>query len=124
MQYQQYLPGNSDYDATQPPMDKRSQPMSTAAMILSVIAISTACCFYVSFACAALGITFALLSKGGELTMSQNAKAALWISVAAIFFTATLTIVSFVTVIVQYGSLDAFMEEYSKLINAYGSGLE
>ena len=47
------------------PADKRSIPMTTAAVVLSVIAVSTICCIYVSFLCGILGIIFALLSKGG-----------------------------------------------------------
>lgn len=124
MQYEQYQPGNGDYNIPQLPADKRSQAMMTAAIILSVIAISTICCFYLSFVCGALAMTFALLSKGGELTMSQNAKTALYIGAAAMVLTVVLTILSFVTVILRYGSLDAFLKAYAELLNAYSAGLE
>lgn len=124
MQYEQYQPSNGDYNIPQLPADKRSQAMTTAAIILSVIAISTICCFYLSFICGALAMTFALLSKGGELTMSQNAKTALYIGAAAMVLTVVLTILSFVTVILRYGSLDAFLKAYTELLNAYSAGLE
>lgn len=106
-------------DSRQP--DRRSQAMTTAAVVLSIVAISTVCCIYVSFVCGMLGITFALLSKGGELTMSQNAKTALWVSVFAVVLTVTLLAVSFAMVIAQYGSIDAFWEAYLKLMEKYSA---
>lgn len=123
MQYEKYQPGNNGYADFRPPADKRSQAMTSAAIVLSVIAISTICCFYISFVCGSLGIIFALLSKGGELTMSPNAKTALTISATAICLTIILTIASFVAVILRYGSLDAFLKAYTELINAYSAGM-
>ncbi len=92
--------------------------MITAAVILSTISVSTVCCIYISFLCGILGIIFALLSKGGESTMSYNAKTALSISVFAIALTVSLTAGSFILVIKQYGSLDAFMNTYLQMIQS------
>lgn len=105
------------------PGDKRSRTMAAAAVILGVIAFSTACCFYIPYICGSLGIIFALLSKGGEMTMSQNAKTALWVSVSAVILTTVLLIVSFAVVILQYGSLDAFWKAYMEMVEAYSSGV-
>ena len=102
--------------------DKRSRPLTTAAIVCSTIAISTICCLYLSVICGVLGIIYALLSKGGELTMSQNAKAALWISVFAIFLSITLVAGSFLIVIMRYGSLEAFWNAYMEMVNAYMAG--
>lgn len=124
MQYEQYQPVNNGYTDSRPPADRRSQAMTSAAIVLSVIAISTICCFYLSFVCGSLGIIFALLSKGGELTMSPNAKAALAVSTTAICLTVILTITSFVAVILRYGSLDAFLKAYTELINSYSAGMK
>lgn len=101
--------------------DRRSRPMTTAAVVFSTIAVSTVCCIYLSVVCGVLGIIFALLSKGGELTMSQNAKTALWISVFAIFLSITLVAGSFLMVITRYGSLDAFWKAYMETVEAYMS---
>ncbi len=103
------------------PSDRRSVPMTTAAIVLSVIAVSTICCFYSSFICGILGIIFALLSKGGELTMSQNAKTALYVSTAAVVMSVILVAGSFVTLILQYGSLDAFWKAYMEMVQSYSS---
>lgn len=116
-QYQQY----SQYQ--QMPSDKRSKAMTTAATILSVIAMSATCCIYVSFICGILGIIFALLSKGGETTMSRNSQTALWISIFAIILTISLTIESFVMMIMQYGSLDAFWKTYMEMVETYSENM-
>lgn len=114
LQEQQYMGGPQQGD-------RRSRPMTTAAVILSTISISTVCCIYLSLICGVLGIIFALLSKGGELTMSQNAKTALWISIFAIVLTISLVAVSFLTVIIQYGSVEAFWKAYMEMVEVYMS---
>jgi hypothetical protein len=105
------------------PADKRSIPMTTAAVVLSVIAVSTICCIYVSFLCGILGIIFALLSKGGESTMSPNARTALIVSVFAVVMTVLLLAASVFTLILQYGSLEAFWNVYMEMVKAYSAGM-
>lgn len=99
--------------------DKRSKTMASAAAILSVISISTVCCVYIPFVCGSLGIILALLSRGGERTMSPNAKTALCVSTVAMFTTAALLACSVAVVFMQYGSFDAFWKEYMELLEAY-----
>ena len=100
------------------PADQRSVPMTTAAVVLSVIAISTICCTYLSFLCGVLGITFALLSKGGEQTMSPHARSALSVSITAIVLTVLLFAGSFAALILQYGSLEEFWKVYMEMVEA------
>lgn len=99
--------------------DKRSLPMTTAAVVLSVIAVSTVCCIYVSFVCGILGIIFALLSKGGETKMSPSARTACTVSVTAIILSVLLLLGSFLTLIIQYGSIEQFWKAYMEMIEAY-----
>lgn len=106
---------------SQMPADRRSVPMTTAAIVLSIIAVSTVCCFYSSFICGILGIIFALLSKGGELTMSQNAKTALYVSTAAVVMSVMLLAGSFAMLVLQYGSIDAFLEAYMEMVQSYSA---
>lgn len=106
----------------QMPADRRSIPMTTAAVVFSVIAVSTVCCVYVSFLCGILGMIFALLSKGGELTMSQNAKTAFCISTAAVILTVLLLLGSVLTLILQYGSIEEFWKVYMEMVDAYSTG--
>lgn len=108
---------NYQYTPYQQPAqpDKRSTPMTMAAMVMSTIALSTMCCFYLSIICGVLGILFALLSKGGETTMSSQAKTAMSISIFAIALTIILTVSSFLFVINQYGSIEAFWKAYLEM---------
>lgn len=96
--------------------DKHSVPMVTAAVVLSVIAVSTVCCIYVSFICGILGIIFALLSKGGETTMSPSARTACVVSVTAIVLSVLLLCGSFLTLIMQYGSIEQFWKAYMEIL--------
>lgn len=66
--------------------------MSSAALVLGIIAICTCCCFYASLPAAGLSILFALLSKGYEPAMSSRAKTGLILSVVAIIITVILTL--------------------------------
>ncbi len=95
--------------------------MTTAAVVLSIIAISTICCTYLSLICGVLGITFALLSKGGEQTMSPHARSALSVSITAIVLTVLLLAGTFLTMILQYGSLEAFWNVYMEMLETYSS---
>lgn len=115
--------GNQYGQDNRMPADQHSTPMTTAAVVLSIIAISTICCTYVSLICGVLGITFALLSKGGEQTMSPNARSALSVSITAIVLTVLLLIGSFVTLILQYGSLEAFWKVYMEMVETYSAGM-
>ncbi len=105
------------------PDDKRSQPMATAAIILSVVAVSTICCIYISIPCGSLGIVFALLSKGGETTMSVGARTAVWVSVMAMVLTLFLLAGSLAMLLMQYGSIEAFLKAYMEMIEAYSGAL-
>ena len=101
------------------PNSKRSTAMMTASIIFSTIAISMVCCIYISFVCGALGILFALLSKGGEMTMASASKVALVMSVSAMVLTVLLTGAAFWITIQQYGSFDSFYKAYQETINTY-----
>jgi hypothetical protein len=64
---------------------------------------------------------FALLSKGGELTMSRNAKIALGFGIAGLAATAVLYTISFTAIIRDYGSLEAYLRAY---LQDYGMSLD
>ena len=110
-----------DYGNLEDPMqaDKRSMTMTTAAIALSILSVCTICCIYVSFLCAILGIIFALLSKGGEMTMSRNARTACTVSITSIVLSVLLLISSFVALIMQYGSIEQFWNVYMEMVESY-----
>ena len=61
-----FNPNNNFYN-------KRSRNMEVAALVLSIIAIASCSCIYVSIICGSLAMIFALLSKGGATSMSSMA---------------------------------------------------
>lgn len=108
-----------NHSSSQVSYDKRSVPMTTAAVVFSVIAVSTVCCFYLSFICGILGIIFTLLSKGGETTMSLNARSAMSVSITAIVLSILLLAGSFLTLIIQYGSMEKFWNAYMEIVEQF-----
>ena len=70
-----FNPNNNFYN-------KRSRNMEVAALVLSIIAIASCSCIYVSVICGSLAMIFALLSKGGATSMSSMAMTSFWIAFA------------------------------------------
>lgn len=60
-----FNPNNNFYN-------KRSRNMEVAALVLSIIAIASCSCIYVSIICGSLAMIFALLSKGGATFNEQH----------------------------------------------------
>lgn len=114
-----YYQQNNPYQ--QPVQDKRSASMMTAATILGVISVTTCTCLYVSVACGGLAILLALLSKGGELTMSKSARLALYLGVAGLVITAITYAVTLYAIIGEYGSLEEYLRIY---LQDYGMSLD
>lgn len=98
-------------------IDKRSSGFTTASFVLSIIGIATGCCVYTGIICGALAIMFALLSKGGETTMNTKAKIGLGLGIISIIFGILIFIGGLAIVIYQYGSFDAYMNEYMDILN-------
>ena len=114
-----YYQQNNPYQ--QPVQDKRSASMTTAATNLGVISVTTCTCLYVSVACGGLAILLALLSKGGELTMSKSARLALYLGVAGLVITAITYAVTLYAIIGEYGSLEEYLRIY---LQDYGMSLD
>lgn len=110
MQYQFYNQNNNYY---QPPVpDRRSQSMETASLVLGTIAVVTCSCIYISIVCGALAILFALLSRGGEYTMSSKAKIGLALGIIGLLATILLYTFSYIIAINTYGSLEGILRAY------------
>ena len=118
MDYQFYQQNNY----YQPPVpDKRSRAMETAAMVLGIISLSTCSCIYASVVCGALAIIFALLSRGGEYTMSSKAKIGLVLGIAGLVATILVYAATFASMIHEYGSIEGYLREFC---NMYGLDFE
>lgn len=120
MQYQFYGQSNPYYG--QPPVpDKRSGAMETAALALGITAIVTCSCIYLSVVCGALSILLALLSRGGEYTMSRRARIALALGIAGLAATIALYVFSYISLLNTYGSLEGILRAYCDM---YGLSYE
>lgn len=115
----QYYEQNNPYQ--QPIKDKRSQAMTSAALILGITSIVTCTFLYISIGSGAIAIILALLSKGGELTMSRQAKIACVLGAVGIVMTAIIYTVTFAAIIATYGSLEEYLRIY---LQDYGMTLE
>ena len=92
--------------------------MTTAAIVLSVIAIATTCCIYASLVCGSLAIILALLSRGDKKKLTPQGKLAVTTSSAAIAISVIATVIMFAVTIREYGSLENFMKAYSDLVES------
>lgn len=122
-QYQNSQYQNNQYQNNHCP-DKRSGSFATASLILGIAGLATGCCVYTSVICGALAVIFALLSRGGERTMSARAKTGIGLGIAGTVCGILMIVVSFATVIAEYGSfanyMDAYMEMYQQILDGYG----
>lgn len=92
--------------------------MTTAAIVLSVIAIATTCCIYASLVCGSLAIILALLSRGDKKKLTPQGKLAVMTASAAIVIAVVATVILFAVTIREYGSLENFMKAYSDLVES------
>lgn len=100
-----------DYRFYQQTNNRRSQNMETASLFLGIIAISTICCVYSTLICGALGIVFALLSRGGEMTFSPRAKTGLILSSIGLGIVAIMLIYTLVIANVYYGGVENMLRD-------------
>ena len=99
--------------------DKRSSGFATASIVLGIVAIATSCCIYSALICGALSIIFALLSRGGELTMSSNAKIGLTLGIIGLVITILIYTFAIILLISNSGGIEPFFQEYDKVLQQY-----
>lgn len=92
-----------------------SEPMETASLTLAGIALISCFFPYLSLPCGALAIIFATLSRGGQMQYGTKAQAGLIIGITALIITFVLYAFTFAFIYFVYGSVDAFMDAYSKM---------
>lgn len=92
--------------------DKRSSAFTMASLVLGIVALATGCCVYTAIICGALAVMFALLSRGGERTMSNKAKIGLGLGIAGIVLGLLMLVSAFAYIFVQFGSFENYMDYY------------
>lgn len=96
--------------------DRRSRRMETLSLVMGIIALSTMCFVYPTFICGALGIVFALLSRGGELRMESRAKLGLILSSVSLGIIVLMFIYTLVVANVYYGGIENMLREMYQMM--------
>lgn len=102
------------------PESKRSQTMETLSLILGIIAILTSCCIYLSIVSGALSIMFALLSRGGERTLSRRALIGLILGSLGLCVTFVFFGFSFYLLVQQCGGWENMLDMFQTM-TTFGS---
>lgn len=95
--------------------NRHSESMEAASMTLAVISLISCFFPYLSLPCGALAIIFATLSRGGQMQYGAKAQAGLIVGITALTITFVLYAATFAFIYIVYGSVDAFMDAYSKM---------
>lgn len=114
MDYQTYQQPNSNFSP------KRSRNMETASLILGILSLALFCCVYPPMICGALSITFGLLSRGGELTLTPKAKAGIALGATALGLFVALLIFSTVFLSIFYGGFSNMVRIIYEQYQLYG----
>lgn len=97
---------------------RRRQPVNhfeTAAWIFGISSILSCLTFYGAYLFGALAMLFALLSRGGQMTMSRKSKRGFVLGITAIILTTILFTAAFYFALQTYGSLEGILQEYCNI---------
>ncbi|MFV0466989.1 MAG: hypothetical protein ACK5ML_13145 [Lachnospiraceae bacterium] len=108
------MPIEPQYTNSQPASQEKNI-MATAALILGIISLSTFFCVYLAFPSGALGITLALLSRGGQMKFPQMSKLALIISTAGFLFSIIVFVGLILFTLSYYGGYDGVMQQVMQI---------
>lgn len=86
--------------------NRRSARMENLSLFMGVLALTTLCFVYPTMVCGAFGITFALLSRGGELRFGSRAKYGLAISSIALGIVLLMFVFTIVVANVYFGGIE------------------
>lgn len=84
---------------------RRSKRMENTALLLGVIAVATICLVYPTLICGSLAIVFALLSRGGERTLTARAKTGLTLGSIGLGIILLMIVYTLIIAEVYYGGL-------------------
>lgn len=96
--------------------DPHSRGFGIASMVLGIVGIATGCCAYPSIICGALAVLFALLSKGGAMTLSDRGRIGLILGIISLAIGVLMLVFSIVSLITALGSFENYMNHYMDLL--------
>lgn len=95
--------------------------MAIASLVLAIAGLVMGCCIYPAIIFGSLAIILALLSRGGEMTTSGYAKAGLILGIIAIIFGILFFIYGLITLFVQFGGLEGYLNYIEEIMEEMGS---
>ncbi len=101
----------SQFPKTGSPSDR----METISLTLAGAALLSCLLPYISLPCGALAVIFATLSRSGQMRYGAKAQAGLVMGITALTITIVLYVTVFILIYFVYGSVDAFMDAYSRM---------
>jgi len=102
-------------------IEKRSASMAISSLVLAIAGLVMGCCIYPAIIFGSLAIILALLSRGGEMTTSGYAKAGLILGIIAIIFGILFFIYGLITLFVQFGGLEGYLNYIEEIMEEMGS---
>lgn len=105
-----------DYESNKSYIEMRSAGMSVASLIMGIIGLATGCCIYPAIFFGVLAIIFALLSRGDEMTTNSYAKAGLIMGIIGLIIGITVTLYSFISLLINYGGIEGYLNYIEKTI--------
>lgn len=109
MDQQNYNPYNNTPYGYRPP--KPANSFVTASLVLGTMAVVMCSCIYLSIACGALAIIFALLSRGAKMELDPKAKIGLFLGIIGIVVTILFYAYAFYIMLQEYGSFEGILRE-------------
>lgn len=109
-----------DYESNKSYIEMRSAGMSVASMILGILGLIMCCCIYPAIIFGSLALIFALLSRGGEMTMNSYAKAGMVLGIIGIVLGILLLIYAFVTVLTEFGGIEGYIDYIEDIMENMG----
>ena len=97
-------------------MYRRGNAMETAAMVLGTSSIIMCNCLYLAIPFGGLAILFALLSRGGRMSMTARARNGLILGIVGIIVTIAFYAYAFYIAIQDAGSLEALLREVCEMM--------
>lgn len=91
--------------------NRRSQKMETTSFIFGILAVTMICLVYPTFIFGSLSIVFALLSRGGEMTLTPKARTGLLLGSVGLGIIILMFVYTIVVANVYFGGIDEMMRE-------------
>lgn len=98
------------------PLYQRGNAMETAAMVLGTSSLIMCNCLYIAIPFGALAIIFALLSRGGKMSMSAKARNGLILGIVGIVVTIVFYAYAFYIAIQDAGSFENLLRETCEMM--------